>query len=29
MRVVTSRVRSIIVEPGPVVMDDVVVGSAA
>src|SRR5262245_30530185 len=29
MRVVTSRVRSIVVEPGPVVMDDAVVGSAA
>jgi hypothetical protein len=28
-RVVTSRVRSIVVEPGPVVIDDVVVGSAA
>src|SRR5262245_20124030 len=29
MRVVTSRVRSIVVEPGPVGMDDAVVGSAA
>jgi len=29
MRVVTSRVHSIVVEPGPVVMDDAVVGSAA
>jgi hypothetical protein len=29
MRVVTSRVRSIVVEPGPVLMDDAVVGSAA
>jgi len=29
MRVVTSRVRSIVVEPGPVNMDDAVVGTAA
>jgi hypothetical protein len=29
LRVVTSRVRSIVVEPGPVVVDDAVVGSAA
>jgi hypothetical protein len=28
-RVVTSRVRSIVVEPGPVLMDDAAVGSAA